>query len=126
MAVSEIDTKTETVELRAAFLAGLGFPEAAATLRALAGERDALREGREKERAAYERVIALKDERIAEHAEARDRAEAALTTARAEAARLREALKKIADADFNCTPRQYGMAMAACAEAALAGEPRHD
>ena len=30
--------------------------------------------------------------------------------------RLREAMKKIARADFNCTSRQMGMAMQGCAE----------
>jgi hypothetical protein len=38
---------------------------------------------------------------------------------RAERSRLREALKKIARADFNCTTSQMGMAMQGCAEDAL-------
>jgi hypothetical protein len=33
--------------------------------------------------------------------------------------RLREAMKKIARADFNCTSRQMGMAMQGCAEDVL-------
>jgi chromosome segregation ATPase len=101
--MSEINTTTEAVERLAAALTESGphsLDEAAATLRALAGERDALRVGRGKERAAYERVIALKDERIAEHAEVRDRVKADLTAARDEcealASQVQEAQAQVA------------------------------
>lgn len=53
-------------------------------------------------------------------------AEMAAADQSAEVARLREALRKIAAADFNCAPRQYGIAMQEEARAALAAPAAQD
>jgi hypothetical protein len=54
-----------------------------------------------------------------ELAEMHEETAATLRMLMAERNRLREAMKKIARADFNCTARQMGMAMQGCAEDVL-------
>jgi chromosome segregation ATPase len=103
-----VSTKREDVERRVQYLDGFALgttlyahrdrvnaKEAAATLRALIDERDALMAIRDEERAALNNALDLRDRHIEGLAARLDRAESERDAAQAEVARLREALVKI-------------------------------
>jgi chromosome segregation ATPase len=130
--MTEIDTSAEAVERLQTRLRQTADirQEAAATLRALAGERDALREGWRKS-----------DVRAMDAASKAFSLEADLTAARAEAARLRRAWLTTIQVENSCggsgapcdakrcgCVEEMEMLMRECERrrAALAGEPRHD